>query len=107
MIPLSRIGSTDVYMIGEGRVERIRLDVQCAQPLPRAPDRSNIVIVEVRRKRAYFDLAKTTGTNQIQAIKDALLVKTARWEAYRPVAHIFFDRVVNYEKAPSHPYSLR
>jgi hypothetical protein len=61
MIPLSNIGSTDVYMIGEGRVERIRLDVQCAQPFPRVPDRSNIVIVEVRRKRAHFDLAKTAG----------------------------------------------
>jgi hypothetical protein len=59
-------------------MEGVGLDAERIEPLRCAPHGRFIVIIKVCRRRAHLDTIKAAGCDGFQAIKDALLVKTAR-----------------------------
>ena len=82
----------DVDAVGEGGVEGNRVDLQLAQALSGALDGGAVMVIQVSRKGADFDLVEARRFDGGEDIEDGAAVKAAGGEGDGPFEHIHGGR---------------
>jgi hypothetical protein len=78
-------------MVGERCVKRIGFHSKLFNPVSRTHNHVIIMVVEMHGIGTNLNYVEAASTDCLQTVKDALLVKTTRGEADRPIAHTSSD----------------